>query len=181
MTTFYDRFFLPCGGAIINKVWILTAAHCVHNKSIKNFRVRLGDWNARSRNEPYPHEDFEIERIAIHDDFNPKNYNNDIALIKLGQVVSFKSHINSVCLPQRQQSFEGKSGFVTGWGRQKFRASKRPSILQEAEIKTITAERCQGLFRLVSITIGVSQGIFAHINTVIFEQYPPYFTKSCVF
>ena len=84
-------------------------------------KVRLGDWNARANIEPFPHEDFEIELVHIHPKFNSSNcnrapFNNDIAMIKLGHSVLFKEHINSVCLPKKNQNFSEQIGFITGWG-----------------------------------------------------------------
>ena len=107
----------------------------------------LGDWNARATNEPLEHEDFDIELIKVNKDFHPKNFNNDIALIKLDRPVTFKKHIQPVCLPDKDELVHDKTGYVTGWGRTMFRKSARPSILQQAEMNIISAEFCQLMFK----------------------------------
>ena len=92
-----------------------------------------------------------MERVEMHPDYDYDNFNNDIALIKLKKPVVFKKHINSVCLPKQDESISTKIGYVTGWGKTKFTSDKRPSILQEAKIDLISAEKCQKTFRYLSI------------------------------
>lgn len=40
-----------------------------------------------------------MERIVLHPDFQPDNYNNDIALLRMSQRVEFNELIRPVCLP----------------------------------------------------------------------------------
>lgn len=40
-----------------------------------------------------------VEEIFLHPDFQPNNYNNDIALLKLTERVEFNELIHPVCLP----------------------------------------------------------------------------------
>lgn len=79
--------------------------------------MRLGEWNMKTQDEPLPHEDFEIERKEVHPDYNPNDFQNDIALLKLKTEVVYKDHIRPVCLPNSDDTFVGQTATVTGWGR----------------------------------------------------------------
>lgn len=44
-----------------------------------------------------------VERVVLHPDFQPENYNNDIALLRLNQQVALSKLVRPVCLPQPQR------------------------------------------------------------------------------
>ena len=53
----------------------------------------------------------------MHPGYNPADFRNDIALVRLEKRVTFKEHIVPVCLPSYKESFVGHYAKVIGWGR----------------------------------------------------------------
>ena len=53
----------------------------------------------------------------IHPKYNPSDFENDCALVRLTKDVVFKEHIIPVCLPQLNEVFVGDSATAIGWGR----------------------------------------------------------------
>ena len=53
----------------------------------------------------------------VHPGYNPANFRNDVALVRLQDEVVFKEHISPVCLPSYEQSFIHQYAKVIGWGR----------------------------------------------------------------
>lgn len=81
---------------------------CILNRG--QFKVRFGEWNAAADDEPYKNVEVDAGRIEIHPAFNPKNLQNDVAIITLAQPVNLNSypHIKSACLPQQGSQFVGQ-------------------------------------------------------------------------
>ena len=84
----YFRYLHFCGGSAISDIYIITAAHCVVDVKIQKLWVAVGDHDTRVQdtNERV----IQADKIIIHIRYNPNNFHNDIALIKLKK--SFRPH-----------------------------------------------------------------------------------------
>jgi len=138
---------ISCGGALINKRHIVTAAHCVYSTEINKMKIRLGEWNVKKQSERLTHEDFDVESKTVHPSYNPATFENDIALVRLKRDVEFKEHIIPVCLPPSGKEYVGEKATVIGWGRTKHGNGDTPSKLQEVDVEVISADMCQDWFK----------------------------------
>ncbi|XP_076449252.1 trypsin-1-like [Babylonia areolata] len=102
-----------CGGSIISDRHILTAAHCLHEMQDERITVTAGDiemW-VDELNE----KTFEVEHFIIHQDYDPGTFENDIALITLGEKMDFNKCIHPICLTPVHTP-AGEKCTVSGWG-----------------------------------------------------------------
>ncbi|KAH8024257.1 hypothetical protein HPB51_022376 [Rhipicephalus microplus] len=127
----YGQHF--CGGAILNKRWIITAAHCLRSKPPRSFSVRLGEYSIGKTEEDHEPQDIRLVRYIIHPMYSqPKRYNNDVALLELAQDVKFNRYVIPICLPEGPLELLGKSATVAGWGNIKDVDKDTLSLLEKS-------------------------------------------------
>ncbi|MCL4123678.1 UNVERIFIED_CONTAM: hypothetical protein GTU68_009477, partial [Idotea baltica] len=121
---FYQNYTYNCGATLISNKHVLTAAHCIDGLLASDIRIRFGEWQVNSFDEPLPYMDRNVYAIYIHPKFNPRNVHNDIAVMELLEPIEFQYHINAACLPSHGQIFDAYTPCIaTGWGKDSFQGS----------------------------------------------------------
>ncbi|CAN7983262.1 unnamed protein product, partial [Ixodes hexagonus] len=109
-----------CGGTIVAKRWIVTAAHCLQRASLRSLRIRVGEYHLYQAELGHSSQDLAAEKFLVHPQFgSPKRLSNDIGLVKLAADIPLGSYAVPACLPppgDRRLYAAGKNGTVAGWG-----------------------------------------------------------------
>ena len=101
-----------CGGTLIDKNSVLTAAHCVDWISEGPLRVVVGRTVLSSDQGQKRH----VSRIFIHPRYNSYTNANDAAVLKLGSSVSGIAPIKRATASQNYLESPGRRATVAGWG-----------------------------------------------------------------
>lgn len=109
-----NRYAFNFFASLFHKINLFLAAHCVSNANAIDFTLRLGEWDTQTKNELFPQKDFSVAEIIIHERFNKRNLENDVAIMILEDSVELSEHINTVCIPPKNFIFDRTRCFATG-------------------------------------------------------------------
>ena len=73
--------------------------------------MRLGEYDFSINS---TEKDYRVAQLFNHPNYNSKNQQNDISLIKLATKVRFTDDIRHICLPSPNMEIEGKMSWVIG-------------------------------------------------------------------
>ena len=109
-TAYYQQF---CGGALIDKDSVLTAAHCVYGQSAAPLKVAVGK-TVLSSNQGQTRR---VSSIFVHPKYYPSwDEAYDVAIIKLKSPVSGIAPVKLATASQDYLETPGRNATVAGWG-----------------------------------------------------------------
>ncbi|KAM4704392.1 LOW QUALITY PROTEIN: complement C1r subcomponent-like [Rhinophrynus dorsalis] len=137
------------GGFLIGEHWVLTAAHNLWSSlfdkpvnDLSKVHVFLGDVEVEKQiglgNHP-------VEELYLHPDYNSRNHDNDIALIRLQYPVVMNQNVAPICLPDpKNENFvyqANRIGYVSGYGITEHHSIS--NSLRYVKVPMVSREECQ--------------------------------------
>ena len=161
----YQVMFFPCapsgqcglcGGTIVNKKFVITAAHC-WDSQMTNLRVIVGEHNVFCDGVNEGGKVINVKKATMHPDYNKKTMDNDIAVLELSEELTFTDKVKPACLPSSAtKDYSGTASTISGWGGTigygpKDQQPKQPTQcgLKESMVKILGAkdEKCTRVLR----------------------------------
>ncbi|MGH6789533.1 MAG: serine protease [Pseudolabrys sp.] len=129
-----------CGGALIDKLFVVTAAHCVFGSRAAEIDVLTGTQSlaiggARRH----------VAAITIHPGYNDNTLDFDIAVIKLKTAatgIAVSRLVSNV--QEKPLASAGTKTWVTGWGSTKASGGGYPKDLYQVGVPIVSTAVCNG-------------------------------------
>jgi len=129
-----------CSGALIDREWVVTAAHCFDNRTPSI--IWLGRTNLTSGGI-----DADVAQVIVHEGYEKDSFEKDIALVRLATPVQYGPSIAPIAPLSAEQegnlAQDGVLGSVTGWGLLYPFTDVRPNALQLANVAMLSPEACR--------------------------------------
>merc|ERR1719228_1596192 len=133
--------YASCGGSIIGKKSILTAAHCTAGKSPGDIYVMVG---VHSQQEATADNYKTVCAIHDHADYNSDTTDYDYSVLTLCSPLEYSEKVQPVCLPTTDDDgsqYEDLAHVVSGWGTTSSGGSIS-NVLLETAVTTMSNDKC---------------------------------------
>lgn len=153
-----------CGGTLLNRYTILTAAHCINTEfdwqvrgvtytikvpdpfDVNQYSVYLGAHDRAKLDFP-PTVKMSLKKIIMHPNYNTNTFLNDIALYILKTPATFNNYVQPACLPNPSTASyptAGSTVWASGWGTLT-EGGNTPYILNNVQLTVYDPTSCRPL------------------------------------
>lgn len=146
-----------CGGVLVSRWYVATAAHCVSRARPRDIAVWLGALDTSAG--AHTARKLGVVQKILHPLFQfrmtqPDRY--DIALLKLSRPIIYTSHILPICLPERDMELRGRAGVIAGWGKTDASTGHTgTNLLRSATVPILSTEQCINWHRSKQISVEI--------------------------
>lgn len=138
MVVLLEQAVVPfCGASLVNRVWIVTAAHCILSRKPEDVRAVAGEHDLLL--DKNTRQERSVDILIT----NP-NYVRDVGLVRVTKKFDYNTAVKPIDLPSANKIFTGTAS-VFGWGSQKNNRTTK-TILNKLNVNILDKEKCASAF-----------------------------------
>ena len=139
--------YMGCAGTLITNRHILTAAHCVYNRSTRTDAVYVNAYRPFQGNDGQPYFFSRISSYTVHPDFDDTVNQNDVAIITLQSSVDTTEYAPVELADTTTDLVEdGEMMDILGFGQTSEAGDEWPDTLQKAYVPYVSTSTCANFY-----------------------------------
>ncbi|XP_017477593.1 PREDICTED: serine protease persephone-like isoform X1 [Rhagoletis zephyria] len=137
----YDTDDVTCGGTLIDKRFVLTAAHCIETRGSRALKVILGVTDFNDVEQWQTRLEIDIKATYVHENYSSFFNYFDIGLIELAKDAEYSVKVYPTCLHTDLTDLPDNTELiVTGWGVTENKTTS--ARLLAAKLNAVTLAQC---------------------------------------